>query len=106
MGSGFHDPPAIHDEDAVCILNRGNTLGDDDLCGVRKLMFKCLTDQGISLCIDCGSRVVRDEALRFLSDRSRDAETLFLAAGDVRSALFDIGVISIRELCDELVRLR
>ena len=66
MGSGFHDPPAIHDEDAVCVLNRGDTLGDDDLCGVRKLMLKCLTDQGISLCIDCGSRVIQDQDFRFL----------------------------------------
>ena len=45
---------------------KADTLGDDDLCGVRKLMFKCLTDQGISLCIDCGSRVVQDQDFRFL----------------------------------------
>ena len=66
MRTGLHDPSAVHDENAVRILHRGDTLGDDDLCGIRKLILKCLTDQGIGLCVDRRGGIVEDQDLRLL----------------------------------------
>ena len=35
MGSGGMDPAVIHDNDLICIHNRCDPLGNNDLCNVR-----------------------------------------------------------------------
>ena len=65
-----------------------------------------LPDERVCLCVDGGGRVVHDQDLRLFQQCPRDAQPLLLAAGDVRAALFDIGVIFVGEGLDELIRLR
>ena len=92
MRTGLHDPSAVHDENAVRILHGGDTLGDDDLCGIRKLILKCLTDQGIGVFVSTAE--VESSRIRIFGSlkSSRNTETLLLAAGDVRSSLLDVVV--------------
>ena len=47
--------------------------------------------------------VVEDENLRLFQQGACDAETLFLATADIRAALFDMGVVALRHLVDELI---
>ena len=56
----------IHNNDMICILNRRNTLCNDDLGGIRNLLQKSLTDQCICLGIYRTGRVIQDQNLRFL----------------------------------------
>ena len=105
MGADVRDAAALHDEDAVGVLDGGHTLRDDDLRGLRDEVAEALTNQGVGLRVDRGGGVVEDQNLRLLQDRTGDAETLLLTTGDVGTALGDEGVVLVREGLDELVRL-
>ena len=45
MGADVADAAALHDDDAVSVLHRGNTLRDDDFGGFRDELAEALTDQ-------------------------------------------------------------
>ena len=63
----------------------------------------------ISLSVLVSTAEVESSRMRifgFFSARSSDAQTLALSAGDVGSALLDVGVVLVRELLDEAVGLR
>ena len=100
------DLAAIHDDDLVRVHQRGDALGDDDLRHFRPLRGQRLTDHGVGLGIDGAGGIVEDQHLRLFEQRAGDAEALALAAGDVRAALLDVGIVLVGELLDEVVRLR
>ena len=105
MGADVRDAAAVHDEDAVGVLDGGDALRDDDLRGLRDEVAEALTNQGVGLRVDRGGGVVEDEHLRLLQHRTGDAETLLLTTGDVGTALGDEGVVLVREGLNELVGL-
>ena len=106
MGADGADAAAVHDDDAVGILNRGNTLGNDDLGGIRDELAEALADQGVGPGVHSGSGIVEDQDLGLLQKGPGDAQPLLLAAGDVAAALLDPGVVLVGKLLDELVGLR
>ena len=64
---------------------------------------------GQKMCIrdsDRAGRVVQNEHLGLFQQRTRDTQALLLAAGYVRSSLFNIGIVLLRHLLDEFIRLR
>ena len=83
----------------------GNTLGDDDLGGLGDVLAEALADQGIGAGIHRAGGVVQDEDLGLLQQGAGNAQALLLAAGDVGAALFDLGVVLVGELLDELIGL-
>ena len=105
MGADVRDAAALHNENAVGVLDGGHALRDDDLRGLRDEIAEALTDQGVGLRVDRGGGVVEDQHLRLLQHRAGDAETLLLTTGDVGTALGDEGVVLVREGLNELVRL-
>ena len=55
--------------------------------------------------IDGACRVVENEHLGILEQGARYAQPLLLTAGDVRAALFDIGVVAVGHRADKFIRL-
>jgi len=98
------DPAIVHDDDAVSLLHGGDALGDDNLRRVRDFLGESLADLGIGSGVDRAGGIIQDQHLRRLQQCSGDAETLFLAAGHIGSALFDMGVVAFRHGIDEFLR--
>ena len=105
MGSGRGDLSVVKDQDQVRILHRRHALGDDDLGGLGDEAAESRPDERVGVGVHRAGGVVKDQDLRLLQKRPRDAEALALTAGDIGSALFDVGVIALREALDKLVRL-
>ena len=61
MAALLNNTSAVHDQNEICILHGRNTLGNDDLSGIRQFLAECLTDQGIGLGIDCRGRVIQNQ---------------------------------------------
>ena len=96
--------PVVHDNDPVAVLHRGNSLRDDELCGIGHVFRKPLPDLCIRRRIYRTGRIIKNQNLRILQQRSRNAEPLLLSAGDIRASLLNIGVIALRKPLDKLIR--
>ena len=100
------DLAAVQYNNHIRILHGGDSLRDDELCRSGQLFTESLADQRVGVGIDCGGRVVQNQNLWLFQQGARNAQTLLLTAGDVCAALFDHGVVPIRHLADEFIRLR
>ena len=96
----------VQKKDLVRVHDGMNTLRNDDFGHLRQILPESLPDLCVRRGVHGGSRIIQDQDLRFLQQSACDTDTLFLSAGNVGSALFDIGVIPVRELPDEGIRLR
>ena len=105
MGADGADAAAVHDDDAVGVLNRGHALGNDNFSGIRDELAEALADQRVGPGVHSGGGIVQDQDLGLLQQGPGDAEPLLLAAGDVAAALLNPGVVLVGELLDELVGL-
>ena len=105
MGSHICDASVIHDDNTVSILNRRDTLCNNQLGRVWNLVDKCLLNHGIGFGIHSRSTVIQDQNSRFLQKRSGNTDTLFLSAGYIGTSLFNVSVILIREGLDKVISL-
>ena len=106
MAADGVDTPVIEHDDTVCILHRADALRDDDLRRVGNVGRERLLNLRIRARVDGARRVIENEHLRLFQQRAGDAQALLLAAGDVRAALLDIGVIAVRHGGNEFIRTR
>ena len=74
---------AVENDDLIRILHGGNTLCNDNLGRVRDFLRECLADERIRFGIDRTGRVIKNEDLRLFQQRTRNAESLLLTAGDI-----------------------
>ena len=96
---------AVHDQNEICVLHGRNTLGNDDLGGVRQFLAEGYADQRIGLGIYRGGRIIQDQNTRFFQKCSRDTQALLLSAGYVGTAALNVSVIAVRKLAYELIGL-
>ena len=96
-GTDIVDLAVVEDDDAVGILDGGDFLGDDDLGHMRKLGFQVFLEPVFRHAVESGEGVVEDENLRIAENGSGDTDSLSLSAGDVVSALGNIGVKAVLE---------
>ena len=102
MGADIGDGAAVQDQDAVGAAHRGDTLGNDDLCGIgprrlQRLIEICLCPQ-----VERAGRIVKDQDLGRLEDGAGNAQALFLAAGKAHAALGHQRVIAVGRLFDKI----
>ena len=93
MGSHGADAAAIHNDDTIRILHRGDPLGNDDLCRFRDKLPESLANQRIRAGIHSACGVIQNEDLGLFQQSTGDTEPLLLAAGNIASPLFDIGIV-------------
>ena len=103
MSAETVDCTVIHDNNAVSILDTGDTLCDDQLGSIRDIFCKSTSDPCVSGCINCTCGVVQDQYLRLLQKGTCNTETLFLATGNIGTTLFNEGVVFIRHFFDEII---
>ena len=98
------DGTAVHDDDPVGILHGSDALRDDDLRRFRHILPQCLPDRRVGPGIDGAGGIVKYQYFGLFQQRPRDAQALFLPAGNVGPALFDMRVVTARQPRDKFVR--
>ena len=94
MGTLSGNATVIQNDDLVCIADRTDALRDDDLGGVGTLVVQSLAEQAVCPVVQRGEGIVKNEYLRFSCNGSCNGKPLFLPAGEVASALCDVGLVS------------
>ncbi len=85
----------VQNDDLVRVHNGADALRDDHSCGVGKLLRDAGSDGLVGLVVECREGVVKNQDLGLGGDRSRDTQTLLLTAGEVGTALRDLGIIAV-----------
>ena len=100
------DAPVVEHDDLVGERDRRQPVGDDDRRPVAHDLAQPGADLRLGRGVDGRGRVVEDEDARIDQERAGDRDPLPLPARERDPALADDGVVAVRELEDELVRLR
>ena len=98
------DTAAVHYNDAVGVLDRGNPLRDDKLRRTRNFIPERFPNHRIRFGIDGGSRVVENQDFRLFEQCARDAKPLLLTAGYVCAAALYVGIVTVRKSRDKFIR--
>ena len=80
MASLFDDPPAVHHQDPVHRLDRGQAVGDHQRGAPGHRLGQGALDVHPTLAVQGTGRLVQDQDVRVLEDRPRDRDPLPLAA--------------------------
>ena len=104
MRAHVRDAAVIHHENEIGVLHGRDALGNDDLRRLGNVGAEALADQRVGARVDRTGRVVEDQNFGLFEQRAGNAQALLLAAGDVRTALLDVGVVFVGECLDEVVR--
>ena len=99
-------PPFLKHDDAVRVLQGGETLGDDEGGPAFAKSFHRLLDQPLRLRVHARRGVVQNQHARIHQERARDGDALALAAAERHAALANDRVVAVRQLADEFMRLR
>ena len=106
MGIHAGEAAVLDEEDAVHLLDGGNTVGDQDGGLARPGIPEVLEDGGLGFGIDGGDGVVQDQDGGLLHQGTGDGNALLLAAGDGDAALAQNGLIAQLELGNVAVHVR
>ena len=106
MRSALDDPAVIQHDDDVGVLDRGQSVRDDeDRASFHERVHTALYD-GFCTRVDGGSRLVQDHDRRICHSSSCDGKQLALSLGQVRAVSGQHGVVAFRKTGDEVVRSR
>src|SRR5581483_9792390 len=100
------DAAVGEDDDLVGERDRRQAVRDDERRPAGHRLAQARPDQRLGRGVDGRGRVVEDQDPRVDGKRAGDREPLALAAGERDPALADDGVVALRQLLDEIVRLR
>src|SRR5213080_4271617 len=93
-------------DDQVCVAHRREAVCDHEHRAVRHQAVDRLLYEALGLGVEGAGRLVEDQERWIAQQRPRDRDALALPAGEPRAALAQQGVVGLRELGDELVRVR
>ena len=106
VAAGFDDEAVLDDEDAVGMHDRRQSVGDDDRGAALAEFGDRLLHVVLGFGIERRGRLVEQDDRRILDQRARDGDALALPAGELQAVLADRGIVAIREVRDEIVRVR
>ena len=96
----------VEDDDAVGIADRADALGNDELRRLAAGLAQALAQNAVGAEVQRREGIVKNQNFRLATDRAGDREPLLLAAGEIRAALRDVAIRSVRLLADKFRRLR
>ena len=106
MSALVDDPSPVQDDDPLGEMQRRLAMRDEQRGPVRHHPTERIVNRGLDPSVDRARRVVEDQDARVIENRARERDPLTLPAREREPALTDRGVISPRQLLDELVCLR
>ena len=81
------DVSVLHNEDQICILDRGKSVCDNETGSSLHQIIHRFLDLHFCSCIDGGCCFVKDQDLVVRKDRPRDRKKLFLSLHPVPSGI-------------------
>ena len=106
MGALFHDSLLAQHKDTVVVLDGGQTVGDGQCGAAMSQLFKALSHKDFALVIQCAGGFVQNQDGRVLQENPGNGDALLLSAGQLDTALANIGVVAVLQRKDELFRAR
>ena len=106
MGTLFHDSSLLEHDNIIRVSNRGETVSDHERGPPLDKAAERLVDQLFVDGIEVRGGLVKDKDRRILEQCSRDGESLPLPSRKLDPALTDKGVIGMRKLAYEIMRVR
>ena len=103
MPAGFDELPAIDDADQIGTLNRRQPVRDHQSRAPAHQRPQSCLNLPFRFAVEGRGRLVEQQDRRVLQHRPGDRDTLALAAGEADAVLADQGVVTLRQLPDELV---
>ena len=93
----------IEHQNLLRMENRADPLCHDDHGAVFDILRQCFSKRRIRFQVKCRKTVVENKDFRVFCNRTRNRQTLFLTAGYVGSALFNVSVVAVRETVDKFI---
>ena len=90
MGADFSHATLVQHDDAIGLLDRRETMRDDDARPMLEEPLEGLTHENLRVGVDVRRRLVEDEHSRIVNERAREGDELLLARGEGRAALLDL----------------
>ena len=94
---------ALHHDDTVGIHHALDALGNDELGYLGQLLAERSLNTCVGFRVAGTGGVVENQDLGFLQQGTGNAETLLLSTRHITAVLFQIGVVAIGHLLDELI---
>src|SRR5579863_7821098 len=79
VGALFAEAAFVEDEDAVGVLNRAQTVCDDERGAAVKQAVECFANLEFSFCVDAGCCFVEDQETRIVRESASEIDELALA---------------------------
>ena len=102
MRADFGDFPLIHDDDAVCIPNRGKPMRHDKRGSSLHQRLEGLLNVALALGIQSTRRFVKKQDLGVLEKGTGDGDALTLASAQTIAGIADLRVQTVGERCDPI----
>ena len=106
MGSLFHDPAMVHDQNAVGPPDGGQAMGNHDARAVRQSSLNGLFDKHFRFRVDIGGSLVQHQDAGVSGKHPGKSEELFLTRREVHGALADFGFEPLGKPPDHCRKLR
>src|SRR5690606_19994300 len=106
MRPALDDAPPVQDQDQIGPLNRGQPVRDQEHRPAREELLERSLDETHRLGVEAARRLVEYQDSGIPQQRTRHGYPLALTPAESRPALAQDRVVSLRELHDELVRVR
>ena len=95
----------IKNDDLIRIHDGCYSLRNDNFCDILPRR-QCLADLFLRCRVDRTCRIIEDQDFCLSDQRTRDAETLLLASGEVACALLEHGAEAVRHAVQKFIRTR
>ena len=93
----------LDDADQVRVLDRRQSVGDDDARSSRPRMIQRILHDLFALIVQCRGRFVQQQDARIAHQCAGDGDTLLLATGQLGTLAAQAGVVALGQVHDKLV---
>ena len=98
MGSDLGQSALVEHQNLIGMLDRGETVRDDQGGPVRYEVGQGILHQTLGLIVERRCGLIQNQDRRIFQDRAGNGKTLFLPAAEAAATLPDCGIHAVREL--------
>ena len=101
MGALFDELTVVEDANAVGLLDRGESVCNDEAGAVRTKIFEGFLDEAFGVVVERGGGFIEQQQRWIFKQGAGDRQTLFFPAGETAAALAGNGVEAVGTGADE-----
>ena len=105
MGAVLHHLAAVDDQDLVGGQDGAQPVGYDNAGALGHDPFECVLDQRLGLAVEAAGGFVQYQNTRVFENHARQGDALLFAAAQAVAPFPDDGVVTIRQIADEMMNI-